>query len=61
MSAQYMVRFNDGATEWVYSADARSFKKRDVRTAYVKARRKAEAKRHKVNPAAKAVECRCVG
>lgn len=61
MSAEYWVNFSDGKMVAVHSADARSFKKADVRTAYVKARKRAEAKHHKTNPAAKVVNVRCVG
>jgi hypothetical protein len=56
MAAMYMVKMDDGRSVMVYSADAKSFKKRDVRTAYIKARKKAEAKYQ-----GKAVSVRCVG
>ena len=59
--ATYWVNFDDGAMVSVESADTRSFKKRDVRVAYVKARKKAEARRRKINPKARAVNVRCVG
>lgn len=61
MAAQYLVRFDDGRAEWVFSADAKSCKLKDIRASYVSARKKAEAKHLKVNPAAKAVEVKCVG
>ncbi len=61
MSAQYLVTFNDGHCEWIHSADAKSFKRRDIRAAYIKAREKAEAKRRKTDPSAKATGVRCVG
>lgn len=61
MSAMYWVDFNDGTSATVYSADAKSLKKMDLSAAYTKARRKAEAKRRKTNPKAKATSVRCVG
>ncbi len=61
MSAMYWVDFSDGSYATVYAADAKSFKPKDVRAAYVNARKRAEAKRRKVNPKAKATSVRCVG
>lgn len=65
MAAMYVVDFDDGRYEMVYSADSKSLKKKDVRFAYVKARKKGEAKHAKATPGgklvAKVVNVRCVG
>lgn len=61
MAAEYWVNFDDGKMIVIHSADARSFKKKDVRTAYIKARKKAEAKHQKTNAPAKVINVRCVG
>ena len=44
MSTQYRVRFDDGHYLYVYSADAKSLKRQDVRAAYTKARKKDRTK-----------------
>jgi hypothetical protein len=61
MSAMYWADFNDGTYITVFSADTKSFKTKDVRAAYRKARKKAEAKRRKTNPQARVTKIRCVG
>jgi hypothetical protein len=47
MAAQYRVDFTDGHSQYVFSADSKSMKRKDVRVAYVKARKKGEAKHAK--------------
>jgi hypothetical protein len=63
-----MVYFDDGRAVIVHSADAKSFKRRDLIVAHVKARKKAEAKvKRGINDvsapcsAAKPIEVRCIG
>lgn len=67
MAAMYQVTFSDGGCEWVHSADAKSFKRADVRASYVKARKKGEAKHAKamhlpkLPKTVRATGVRCVG
>ena len=62
MSATYHVKFENGEVLYIGAADAKSFKKKDVRSAYANARKRAEArylKRH--GKKVRAVDVRCVG
>lgn len=62
MAAMYRVNFADGASVVVHSADAKSFKARDVKAALRKARLKAEAKQKRAGIAKPvAVDVRCIG
>ena len=64
MAAMYWVTFETPVgqeTVSVNSPDARSFKKADLRTAYRKAREKAEAKLAKQGLKGRVLAVRCVG
>lgn len=61
MAAMYRVRFNDGESLIVYSADAKNLTRQALRVALNKARKKAEARKRKTTPRARATEVHCVG
>ncbi|MCA6108139.1 hypothetical protein [Bradyrhizobium cenepequi] len=61
MSAIFWVRFDNGQTVSVSSADAKSMKRADLTAATRKAITKAKAKLARQGVKAKPVACNCVG